>query len=117
MTKKEKRLKYCLENKNFALNKLKNIIISICHGQSITARTSSCCICGLGVTKKELSKMTRYSYGYQFGDFYNKRHSEKRIDDRKWPGHPRYFLTNVCKVCISEIEKGLNFTFVKSYAP
>lgn len=117
MTKKEKRLNLWLKDKNFAPNKLKNIVCDICHGQSTHAKNAACYFCGKGVSKQELKKMDGRSYGYQFADIYNKRHCSKKEPEPYNYSRPRYFLRDVCMDCLRELEKSLNFTFKKSYAP
>lgn len=114
MTKEEKKLISVLKNKNFAPKYHKNIIIDICHAQSWHAKSSFCYICKKGVSKKESAKMKGRCYGYQFGSFYNKRHQQK---DQDGCICPKFFLKDICRECVGKIEKMLDFSFVKSYAP
>ncbi|MDO8610335.1 MAG: hypothetical protein Q7R95_07330 [bacterium] len=114
MTKKEKRFNLWLKDKNFEKNKLKNIILSVCHSESTVARTAKCYFCDRGVSKKEQNKSR---YGFRYADFENKRHRSKRKPEPYRYAKPRHFLKDVCMDCVQELELALNFEFEKSFAP
>lgn len=115
MTKKDKRLKLVLLDKNFEPRYRKNIIIDFCHPQSESAKFCNCYICGAGCSIKERKKLKGQDYGYVFGQFYNKRH--KKYNKYSKYSIVNYFTKTICNECIENIEKTLDYIFKKSYAP
>lgn len=111
--KLEKKISNLLQTKDFQSKYLKNIVVDFCHGQSYIARTEVCDICKVGISKKELKKMTGRDYGIVFGQLYNKRHKKKNLYSSY--SSPKYFGC-FCQDCVEKIEKSLDYIFKKSYA-
>jgi hypothetical protein len=117
MAVKEKRFNAVINNKNFLPKYRKNIIVDFAHAQSTVAHTETCQICKITAhTKKERKTYNSRHYAIPFAQFRNKRHCTRPKHNPDWLIY-NYFTGYICRECVEEIEKKLDFTFVKSYAP
>ena len=118
MTAQDKRFNSVINNKNFAPKYWKNIIIDFAHSQSTTAHTETCQICKVTAhkTQKEKKNYNPRHYAISFAQFRNKRHITHPKHNKDWTDY-NYFTGYICRECVEKIEKKLDITFLKSYAP